>query len=133
MFLNWIGLDHIVNLVESHIHAMVLGAEQVYTQAGDLPVELLRFIRLIHEHRVTLTVFPNFLLAKLRPVLVDNSTLLPGEAKVDLSCLRGILSGGEFNVVATCATLAEKLSLFGAPNNIIRPRYSLKEICAGII
>ena len=132
VFLNWIGLDHVVNLVESHIHAMDLGAEQIHVQAGDLLVEPLRFIRLIHEHRVTFTFAPNFFLAKLRRALVDSGTSFPGEAKIDLSCLRGILSGGEANVVGTCAALAEKLSLFGAPSNVIRPGYGLTETCAGI-
>ena len=121
-----------MNLVESHVHAMALGAEQVHVQAGDLLVEPLRFIRLIHEHRATFTFAPNFFLAKLRRVLVDSGTSFPGEAKVDLSCLRGILSGGEANVVGTCAALAEQLSQFGAPSNFIRPGYGLTETCAGV-
>lgn len=132
VFLNWIGLDHVVNLVESHIHAMYIGAEQVHVQAGDLVVEPLRFIRLIHEHRATFTFAPNFFLASLRRALVDSGTSFPGKTRVDLSCLRGILSGGEANMVGTCAALAEQLSLFGAPTNVIRPGYGLTETCAGI-
>lgn len=27
MFLNWIGFDHVANLVESRIHAVMLGAK----------------------------------------------------------------------------------------------------------
>ncbi|MCJ1375156.1 hypothetical protein MMC20_006390 [Loxospora ochrophaea] len=59
IFLNWIGLDYVVNLVESHVHAMYIGAEQVHVQAADLLVEPLHFIRLIHKHRVTFTFAPN--------------------------------------------------------------------------
>lgn len=132
VFLNWIGLDHVVNLVESHIHAMDIGAEQVHTQAADLLAEPLRFIRLIHEHRVTFTFAPNFFLAMLTRALIDSGTSFPGKTKVDLSCLSGLLSGGEANVVGTCAALAEQLSLLGARSNVIRPGYGLTETCAGI-
>lgn len=132
IFLNWIGLDHVVNLVESHIHAMDVGAEQVHVQAADLLLEPLRFIRLIHQHRATFTFAPNFFLAMVRRALIDSGTSIPGQTTVDLSCLRGILSGGEANVVGTCATLAEQLSLLGAPSNVIRPGYGLTETCAGI-
>ena len=130
IFLNWIGLDHVVNLVESHIHAMYVGAEQVHVQAADLLVEPLRFMRLIHEHRATLTFAPNFFLAMVRRALIDTS--FPEKIVVDLSCLRAILSGGEANLVGTCADLAEQLSLRGAPSNVIRPGYGLTETCAGI-
>ncbi len=132
IFLNWIGLDHVVNLVESHIHAMHVGAEQVHVQAADLLVEPLRFIRLIHQHRATFTFAPNFFLAMVRRALIDSGTSFPGKIVVDLSCLRAILSGGEANVVGTCAALAEQLSLLGAPRNVIRPGYGLTETCAGI-
>ena len=80
---------------------------------------------------MTFTFAPNFFLAKLRGVIVDNGTSFRGEAKVDLSCLRGILYGGESNVVATCAALAEQLPQFGAPSNFIRPGYGLTDTFAG--
>ena len=33
-FLNWIGMDHVANLIEMHLHAMYLGAEQIHVQAS---------------------------------------------------------------------------------------------------
>ena len=68
----------------------------------------------------------------VRRAVSDSGTSLPGKTKVDLSCLRGILSGGEANVVATCVALAEQLLLLGAPEKVIRPGYGLTETCAGI-
>ena len=38
-FLNWIGLDHVANLTEIHLHAMSLGSEQVHVHATDFSCE----------------------------------------------------------------------------------------------
>lgn len=33
VFLNWVGLDHVANLTEIHLHAMYLRTEQVHGHA----------------------------------------------------------------------------------------------------
>lgn len=59
-FLNWIGMDHVANLIEMHLHAMYLCAEQVHVQASDLLMEPLTFLRLVDRHRVSYAFSPNF-------------------------------------------------------------------------
>ena len=46
-------MDHVANLIEIHLHAMYLCAEQVHVQASDLLTEPLTFLRLIDKHRVS--------------------------------------------------------------------------------
>lgn len=89
-YLNWIGLDHVANLVEVHLHSMWLGIEQVHVAAGDLLADPLRFVRLIERYRVTHTFAPNFFLQMLEARLAE----VGAEEEVgtcDLSCLRVIM------------------------------------------
>ncbi|KAI9885439.1 MAG: putative NRPS-like protein biosynthetic cluster [Watsoniomyces obsoletus] len=128
VFLNWIGMDHVANLTEMHLTAMFLGAEQVHVQAADLLLDPLVYLQLIHQHRATFTFAPNFFLAALRRRLEA-----PTSGNFDLSSLKTIASGGEANVVETCAVLTEQLLYFHAANHIIRPGFGMTETCAGCI
>lgn len=93
VFLNWIGFDHVANLTEIHLHAMILGANQVHVHAADLLVQPSRFVSLVGRHRVAYTFAPNFFLAALR-----KSLQTPADSKIcdgaDLSALRALISGG---------------------------------------
>ena len=128
-FLNWISLDHVANLCEIHLHAMSVGSNQIHVQASDLIANPGAFLRLIHKHRISYTFAPNFFLALLRQHLVNNSVA----DDLDLSCLKALISGGEANVVETCAALTEQLSKHGASHKFIRPGFGMTETCAGMI
>ena len=134
VMLNWIGLDHVANLTETHLHAMKLGATQIHIQAADLLVDPLQFVRLIHKHRVTLTFAPNFFLAALNKKLgVENSE--PNRRDFNLSSLRRIISGGEAIVVETVVSLAGLLRRYGvgADVQVVCPGFGMTETCAGSI
>jgi len=131
IFLNWIGMDHVANLTEIHLHAMSLGAEQIHAPAADLITEPVSFLNLIDKHRVTYTFAPNFFLASLRRTL-DDVSLLPAERNdLNLSSLRALISGGEANVVDTCAALTKQLQRYHAAGEPIRPGFGMTETCAG--
>ncbi|KAL9076091.1 MAG: hypothetical protein Q9161_001138 [Pseudevernia consocians] len=134
VFLNWIGLDHVAGLSEVHFHATSAGAEQIHVQAADLLRDPLRFLDLVHKHRVTYTFAPNFFLALLRRSL-DTIGFTAQNRDLDLSCLRIIQTGGEATVVKTCRTLSEQLQQLGVPRgrNVIRPGFGMTETCAGSI
>ena len=175
-FLNWTGLDHVANLVEIHLHALSLGANQVHLPGADVLHNPLSFLEKIHQHRVSYTFAPNFFLGTLvtklpkpnrnsllkRPGLVSTATNeLPltttlkslsltsaPESRnlsatsqensrpinsLDLSCLRALISGGEANVVQTCADLTRLLEEYNAPKSFIRPGFGMTETCAGSI
>ena len=53
--------------------------------------------------------------------------------KWDLGCLRALISGGESNVVDTCAKLTDMLQQYNAPWSFIRPGFGMTETCAGCI
>ena len=135
-FLNWIGFDHVASLVEVHLHAMRLGANQIHTQAADLLPSPLTFLQLIQKHRVAFSFAPNFFLDKIRRVLETRRRLsseVPMETAFDLSSLRAITSGGEANVVETCAAVSAIFREYGAKDDVITPGFGMTETCAGCI
>lgn len=132
-FLNWIGMDHVANLSEIHLHAMSLGAEQVHVQAADLLEKPLSFLSLMHKHRVGYTFAPNFFLAALRRQLEDNSESVFEARYFDLSSLKALISGGEANLVETCAALTDQMRQYNTKGDVIRPGFGMTETCAGSI
>lgn len=131
-FLNWIGLDHVANLTEVHLHAMLLGSEQVQVQAADMLTDPLSFLGLIHQHRVAYTFAPNFFLAQLRRALEDSHAKIEDHG-FELSCLQALISGGEANVVETCDAVDKLLRKYHAEPDVIRPGFGMTETCAGSI
>ncbi|MCJ1397906.1 hypothetical protein MMC11_001102 [Xylographa trunciseda] len=131
VFFNWIGMDHVANLTEIHLHAMSVGANQVHVQAADLLSDPYAFVEFLHFHKVSYTFSPNFFLASLERVL--ESVRTSHTAKLDLASLRCLISGGEANVVETCIALTKTLAAYGAPQNVITPGFGMTETCAGSI
>ncbi|KAI1100868.1 acetyl-CoA synthetase-like protein [Jackrogersella minutella] len=132
VFLNWVGLDHAVNLVEMHMHAMSLGAEQVHVQANDLLADPLLFPRVISQHRVSVTFAPNFFLDLVATQILEKDPELHNPEQLDLSSLRALFSGGEVNVVKTAVDLTRTFQAYGTPAEFICPGYGLTESCAGV-
>ncbi|KAK2628695.1 hypothetical protein QTJ16_001798 [Diplocarpon rosae] len=79
VFLNWTGLDHIANLIEIHLHAMSLGANQVHLSAAEVLGNLLGFLEKIDKHRISYTFAPNFFLG------IVISTVLKLNQGIDLT------------------------------------------------
>ncbi|QKX55382.1 uncharacterized protein TRUGW13939_02474 [Talaromyces rugulosus] len=138
-FLNWIGMDHVANLTEVHLHAMTVGADQVHVHAGDLLANPLLFLQLIDRHAVGYTFAPNFFLASVRKAL--EKVLLPhlpvekaaSLGLPNISTLRCLISGGEANSTALCAALTKLLQPLGGSYDFIRPGFGMTETCAGSI
>lgn len=129
-FLSWIGLDHVANLTEVHLHAMSLAADQVHVSAIDMLADPMAFLRLINKHRVAYTFAPNFFLASLKKILEKGGS---SETDLDLSCLRALNSGGEANVTETCDAVTKSLAKYNALKSFIRPGFGMTETCAGSI
>ncbi|CAF9931558.1 MAG: hypothetical protein ALECFALPRED_005036 [Alectoria fallacina] len=129
-FLSWIGLDHVANLTEVHLHAMSLAADQIHVSAIDMLADPMAFLRLINKHRVAYTFAPNFFLASLKKILERGAS---SETNLDLSCLRALNSGGEANVTETCDAVTKSLAKYNALKSFIRPGFGMTETCAGSI
>ena len=134
----WIGLDHVVNLTETHLHTMYLRVNQVHVQASDVLQNPLSFLDLLSRHRVTFSFAPNFFIAKPRQVIattMDHPNAELFRSQLDLTCLQTLTSGGEANVVETCSALSNLLTDFGVGNNVavISPGLGTTETCPGSI
>jgi len=128
--MNWTGLDHVAGLIEIHIHALSLAANQCHIPGQTIMTDPMTFLQKLHEHKVSYTFAPNFFLALLVQELLSNSNK---SSIFDLSSLRAFVSGGESNVVETCVKLTSLLQLHGAPPSFIRPGFGMTETGAGSI
>lgn len=136
VFLNWIGMDHVAALTEIHLHAMMLGSDQVHASGTDIILEPIWFMHLLSKHRVGYSFAPNFFLAALSKALSNQSVALTEEHcvnNIDLSHLKALISGGEANQVETCQKLTQQFSEYGNQEEVIRPGFGMTETCAGSI
>ncbi|UDD63749.1 putative NRPS-like protein biosynthetic cluster [Aspergillus flavus] len=133
VFMSWVALDHAVNLVEIHLQAMRLGAEQIQVATDLMVAEPRRFLDLVDRHRISVTFVPNFFLALLRDLVcypTPEQKAKPAPTW-DLSCLRCVFSGGEATVRQMTVQLIRALEPYGA-QTFIRAGYGLTESCAGM-
>ena len=129
-FLNWIGLDHVANLTEVHLHAMYLGNDQVHIHAADALQDPLAYLELLSQHRVAFSFAPNFFLNRVKEAL---STSRLSSLSINLQHLRVLTSGGEANVVDTCEAISDLFQGFGARKDVVCPGFGMTETCAGSI
>ncbi|KAI9037667.1 non-ribosomal peptide synthetase [Aspergillus affinis] len=130
--LNWIGLDHVASLMETHLLSMYAGVDQIQIQAVEVLSNPLLFLRLLSQHAVSMTFSPDFFLKKLLAAL--DSASEEDKAGIDLSHLLYLVSGGEPNNVNTGIRVTEYLRKLGVvPKNLITPGFGMTEICAGAI
>ncbi|KXG47448.1 Thioesterase [Penicillium griseofulvum] len=128
--LNWIGLDHVASLTETHLLAMYAGVDQIQIQAPDVLSNPLLFLRLLTKHEVCMTFAPDFFLRKLL-VTLDTASK-EAKQEFDLSPLLYLISGGEPNNVDTGSRVTRHLQSLGvSPSNLITPGFGMTEICAG--
>lgn len=131
VFLSWVALDHVASLCQVHFHALALGARQILVNKTDVASDPLFFLRLIHNHRVSVTFGPNFYLTHLSQVLDRMQPLSPLRTGLDMSCLKVILSGGEANVLQSCVAATKHLRDLGAKGSPVSPGFGMTETCAG--
>ncbi|KAJ5084750.1 Thioesterase [Penicillium alfredii] len=128
--LNWIGLDHVASLMETHLLSMYAGVDQIQIQAVEVLSNPLLFLRLLSQHSVSMTFAPDFFLRKLLATL--NTASKEDKQGIDLSRLLYLVSGGEPNNVDTGLRVTEHLRQLGVvPSNLITPGFGMTEICAG--
>jgi acyl-CoA synthetase (AMP-forming)/AMP-acid ligase II/thioesterase domain-containing protein len=133
VFMNWVNMDHVASLLQIHLHAMSLGAKQIHATAADLLGDPIRFLRIIHDNRVSITFAPNFFLATIQRTLDGLKTCSMESTGLDLGCLKYLLSGGEANVVQTCVAMTRHLQALGAHSHVISPGFGMTETCAGAL
>ncbi|KAM3425133.1 hypothetical protein BST61_g7094 [Cercospora zeina] len=134
--LNWIGMDHVAALIETHLLALHRQLDQVHIQPADIVSDPVLLLHMITKHRVARTVAPNFLLAGLLQAIEqcggDEQRREVEKQEIDLSSLTQLVSGGEANPVWLCAKLDEVLCRLGASRRgVLQPAFGMTETCAG--
>jgi acyl-CoA synthetase (AMP-forming)/AMP-acid ligase II/thioesterase domain-containing protein len=132
---NWIAFDHVAALLESHMIASYVGANQIHTEPDTILADPLRFLRIIRRYRVTIAFAPNFLLGQINAALsaVDVQGGATGAASLELSCLRRIVTGGETNVVTTGRRFLDLLAPYGLSPDALWPAFGMTETCAACV
>jgi acyl-CoA synthetase (AMP-forming)/AMP-acid ligase II/thioesterase domain-containing protein len=132
---NWIAFDHVAALLESHMIASYVGANQIHTEPATILADPLRFLRIIGRYQVTIAFAPNFLLGQINAALsaVDMQGGTTEVASLDLSCLRRIVTGGEANVVTTGRRFLDLLAPYGLSPDALWPAFGMTETCAACI
>ncbi|KUJ20095.1 putative NRPS-like enzyme [Mollisia scopiformis] len=133
VFLNWTALDHVAHLLEIHLHAVYVGANQVTIPTAAVLSNPVAFLERISDYSISYTFAPNFFLGLLVQKFPDFANDLPDVHDFDLSSLRCLISGGEANLVETCVKLTQQLYPFEVPMSCIRPGFGMTETCAGSI
>ncbi|EEH21049.2 hypothetical protein PABG_03280 [Paracoccidioides brasiliensis Pb03] len=131
IFLAWVALDHVASLCQIHLHAIALGARQIFVGKGDVANNHRYFLNLIHSFRVSVTFGSNFYLTGLSNFLDKMQPLTISRTGWDLSCLKVIFSGGEANTVQTCLSATAHFRALGARENVVSPGFGMTETCAG--
>jgi acyl-CoA synthetase (AMP-forming)/AMP-acid ligase II/thioesterase domain-containing protein len=132
---NWIAFDHVAALLESHMIATYVGANQIHAEPQSVLADPLQFLHIIHRHRVTVAFAPNFLLGQITAALSDAGRLSAGirAASFELSHLRRIVTGGEANLVATGRRFLELLAPYGLSADVLWPAFGMTETCAACV
>ncbi len=125
--LNWMALDHVGGIIYFHIRDTYLGAKQLQVDTDYVLADPLRWLDLIHEHRVNVTWAPNFAFS----LIVDSAEAVRNKA-YDMSCMTFMLNGAEAVVPKTTQAFIELLTPFGLPDDSVKPVYGMSEISSGI-
>ncbi|MFJ3928524.1 AMP-binding protein [Streptomyces sp. NPDC090022] len=128
--LNWVSFDHVAALLECHLLPLSTGSRQLHVPASVVLDDPPEFLRLVSRHGVSMTFTPNFLLGLINAA-ADREGL--DAARLDLSRLRHIVSGGEAVVVATGETFLERLAPYGLAGDALWPAFGMTETCAGSV
>jgi acyl-CoA synthetase (AMP-forming)/AMP-acid ligase II/thioesterase domain-containing protein len=132
---NWIAFDHVAALLESHMVATYVGANQIHSEPATVLADPLQFLHIIHRYGVTIAFAPNFLLGQINAALSDAGGY-GGATKVaslELHLLRRIVTGGEANLVATGRRFLELLAPYGLAPDVLWPAFGMTETCAACV
>ncbi|NGO73270.1 AMP-binding protein, partial [Streptomyces boncukensis] len=124
---NWMPLDHVGGVVMFHVRDVYLGCRQIHAPTGWILQEPLRWLEVVHAHRVTLTWAPNFAFG-----LVNDHAAAAAETGWDLSCLRFIQNAGEAIMPRVARRFLAALSPLGLPATAMRPSWGMSETSSAV-
>jgi len=126
--LNWFPLDHVGGIVMFHVMDLCLCARQIQVPTASVLEDPLKWLDLVHKHRVSVSWAPNFAFGLIN----DRAEEIRASKSWDLSCLDFVLNGGEAIVAKTAARFMEVLAPFGLPSTAMHPAWGMSETSSGI-
>jgi acyl-CoA synthetase (AMP-forming)/AMP-acid ligase II/NADP-dependent 3-hydroxy acid dehydrogenase YdfG len=121
--MNWMPLDHVGGLGFLSILPLVLGMNQIQVDTATILEAPVRWLDLVHRHRVCTVWTPNFAFD-----LLLQAASVPGAAQDwDLSHLRMILNGGEVVSDRVLAAFAARFAKNKLPADAIWPSFGMTE------
>lgn len=125
--MNWMPLDHVGGLGFLSILPLVLGMNQVQVDTATVLAAPLRWLDLVHRHRVCVVWTPNFAL----DVLLQ-AAAAPGVAcDWDLSSLEMIVNGGETVSDSVLAAFSVRFAPNRLPTGALWPSFGMTETVSG--
>ncbi|MGW2795060.1 AMP-binding protein [Streptomyces sp. NPDC001251] len=128
---NWMPLDHVSGLVMFHIRDVVTAATQIHAPRDWVLADPLRWLDVVHRHRVDTTWAANSAFEALTARLADAGRT--GERRWDLSCLRYVMNGGAPVRPRTVRRAVAALAAHGMPGDAMRPGWGMSETSSGVV
>ena len=125
--LNWMSMDHAGSLVFLGVMGVALKCDQFHVPISYVLQQPLRWLDLIHQHRVSISWAPNFVFS-----LFLEKTAEIAKRHWDLSCMRFMVNAGEAIVSRTARDFIRLLEQHKLPTNALRPAFGMVETCSGI-
>jgi 1-acyl-sn-glycerol-3-phosphate acyltransferase len=127
VFVSWLPLYHDMGLIGAWFGSLYYGIPLVLMSPLAFLTNPLRWLRMIHEHRGTLSAAPNFAYELVLKNVQDEDL-----QDLDLSCWRAALNGAEPVSPRTLRRFAERLAPAGFDPDALKPVYGLAEAAVGL-
>ena len=124
--LNWLPVDHVVPILTSHLKDVYLGIQQIHVKSDIILSDPLRWLDLMHKHRVTHTWCPNFGFKLVSDRLAQLSQL---SQHWDLSCIEFMMNAGEQVTLPVVSDFLARTAPFGIRPNAMQPAFGMAEVC----
>jgi acyl-CoA synthetase (AMP-forming)/AMP-acid ligase II len=124
--LNWLPVDHVVPILTSHLKDVYLGIQQIHVKSEIILSNPLRWLDLMHQHRVTHTWCPNFGFKLVSDRLAQ---IPPGTRSWELGCIEFMMNAGEQVTLPVVSDFLTRTAPFGIRPGAMQPAFGMAEVC----
>lgn len=125
--LNWLPLDHVGALAFLHVLPVFLGCRQIHVATPYVLRQPLRWLDLLDQYRATVSWAPNFAFD-----LIERQKTASPAPRVDLSCVRMLVSAGEPVSLDVLARFWRRFAPWELPARSLCPAFGMSETASGI-
>ncbi|UCH98498.1 MAG: SDR family NAD(P)-dependent oxidoreductase, partial [Candidatus Aminicenantes bacterium] len=126
--INWMPLEHVGGIVESHLRDVYLGCQQVQVRMAYILSDPLRWLDLMTQYKATCSWAPNFAYALIKKQIEEKNY-----RNWDLSSMRFLMNGGEAINAGTVKAFLKLLAPCYLSPNAVKPAWGMSETCSGVV